>query len=206
MDIVNLFIFLASILILVYAGGVMIRSLIWMGRYLRLSEYTVSFILAAFATSLPELFVGINAAWSGTPTLSFGNLIGANVLNITLVLGIAIYLARGFTSDRTITKKDAQIAFGLIMFPVFLFLDGTVSRLDGLLLVFLFGGYVIYLIQQEHREIVVNQMGFDEYRFSNFMKKIAAFTAGTALRRLPYYSRLYFYYHRSGVVTLRKTQ
>lgn len=181
MDTANLFIFLASILILVYAGGIMVRSLIWTGRYLRLSEYAVSFILAAFATSLPELFVGINAAFGGTPTLSFGNLIGANVLNVTLVIGVAIYLARGFVSERTVTKEDAQIAFGLIMFPVFLFLDGMVSRLDGLLLVFLFGGYVIYLIQQDRREIVVNQMDLKEYRFSNFMKKIAGFSAGTAL-------------------------
>lgn len=140
----NAFLFFLSLAVLFLAGGIMVRALTWMGRYLKLSEYVFSFILVAFATSLPELFVGINSAMQGVANISLGNLVGANVLNVTLVIGVSILLAKGLTIDRVITKQDIQMIFSMILFPAFLMLDGILSRLDGALLLFLFGGYVIY--------------------------------------------------------------
>lgn len=177
----NVFLFFAAILALFFAGGIMVRALTWMGRYLRISEYVLSFILAAFATSLPELFVGINSAVQGASNISLGNLVGANVLNVTFVIGVSTLLAKGLTVDRVITKQDVQMIFMMVLFPAFLALDGVLNRLDGALLIFLFGCYAIYLVNQEHAVVPVNAMLPDEFRFAKFLKKLGIFTLGTAL-------------------------
>lgn len=177
----NAFLFFAAILALFFAGGIMVRAPTWMGRYLRLSEYVLSFILAAFATSLPELFVGINSAVQGASNISLGNLVGANVLNVTFVIGVSTLLAKGLTVNRVITKQDVQMIFMMVLFPAFLALDGVLNRLDGALLIFLFGGYAIYLVNREHAVVPVNVMLPDEFRFAKFLKKLGIFTLGTVL-------------------------
>lgn len=177
----NAFLFFSSLIILFLAGGIMVRALTWMGQYLKLSEYILSFILVAFATSLPELFVGINSAVKNVPNISLGNLVGANVLNVTLVIGISILFAKGLVVDRVVTKQDVQMIFGMILFPAFLMLDGVLSRPDGALLLFLFGGYVIYLTNQEHAAVPVNATLSDEFRFRNFLKKLGIFALGAVL-------------------------
>lgn len=134
------------------------RSLTRMGQYLHLSEYALSFILAALATSLPEFFIGITSALRGVPALSLGNIVGASFLNITAVLGIVILFAGSLESGRTIKKEDIQVTFGMILFPALLILDGTLSRLDGFLLLFFFSGYIIYLLDQERATPAVNNM------------------------------------------------
>ncbi len=97
----NLFlfgVFIIGILLLVRTSGWLVSLLMWMARYLKLSEYSVAFLLMAAATSIPELFVGINAAIQGIPHLALGNVLGANLLNLTLVIGI-VALVKDITPD-----------------------------------------------------------------------------------------------------------
>jgi len=73
-----LFIILLSIL-LVKSASLMITSSSKIARHFKISEYTVSFLVIAFATSLPELMVGIVSALDGKPSLSYGNVLGSNI-------------------------------------------------------------------------------------------------------------------------------
>lgn len=174
-------IFVFALGALIYSGGLLVKSLVWMGRYLKLSEYTLAFILVAFATSLPELFVGVTSALKQAPALSFGNLVGSNVLNITLVLGASILWSGGIKIDRTITKRDMQITLGMVFLPLLLLLDGSISRADGLLLIFFFIGYIIYLSSEDHKEILVNSMSGEEFHLTNFLRHLTIFTFGVVL-------------------------
>ena len=65
----------AALYILIRAGGALVRTMTAMARFLRISEYALSFILMALATSLPELFIGISSAARNAPLLSLGNII-----------------------------------------------------------------------------------------------------------------------------------
>lgn len=156
MLIISLSTLIISLFVLFYSGGVMVRSITLMGRYLKISEFTLSFVFAAFATSLPEFFIGINAALNNTAILSIGNIIGANFLNATMVLGAAIVAAGRLNFNRVVKKEDFQMTFGLLLLPVLLMLDRVLSRYDGLVLLFFFGGYLVYLLNQERESRKIN--------------------------------------------------
>lgn len=174
-------IFFAAAVVLLYAGGFMVRSLSWLGRLTGASEYAFSFVVAAFATSLPEFFIGVTSAIGGTPALSLGNIIGANVFDITLVLGVAVVLAGTLSVDHTIRPSDIQLTLGFLLFPVLLMLDGALSRSDGVLLLFFFGGYLIYLFDQHRQTPSINEIEITAYRMGNIFKHIGIFLGSTVL-------------------------
>ena len=177
MIILDLGIIFIALLALFYSGGIMVRSLTLIGRFLQMSEYALSFVLVAFATSLPEFFIGLSSAINNTPTLSVGNVIGANVLNATMVLGVAVIFAGKLDFARVIKKEDIQVTFGFLLLPVLLFLDGSLGRYDGFLLLFFFGGYLVYLFNQERETQVVDGGGQEKPTLSEFMKNLGKFAA-----------------------------
>lgn len=182
MNTVDIILFVFALALLFYSGGAMVRSLTWIGRYLNLSEYFLSFVLAAFATSLPEFFVGVTSSFQGASILSFGNLVGASVLNLTIVLGVAAFWNGGLSLQNTIKKEEGRITLGLVLFPGFLILDKTISRYDGAVLIFVFLGYILYLLDHEKTAgAKVNQMTPEESGIRNFMKKMSAFCVSAAL-------------------------
>lgn len=148
MIIENLLLFLAALGVLVFSGGWLIRLLVKLSSRLGLSQFLVAFIIMAFATSIPELFVGINSALRGNPTLAFGNVIGANIANLTLVIGISALVGKGLKSRSKYLKKDLILMFLFALAPlILLFLGKELSRIDGVILLVLFFGYVYYLIR-----------------------------------------------------------
>lgn len=165
-----------ALLALFYSGGVMVRSLTLIGRFLQMSEYMLSFVLVAFATSLPEFFIGLSSAINNTALLSVGNIIGANVLNATMVLGVAVIFAGKLDFARVIKKEDIQVTLGLLLLPVLLLIDGFLSRYDGLILLFLFGGYLVYLFNQERKKPVVDGVGEEKPTLNEFMKSLGKFS------------------------------
>lgn len=143
---ISLVLFLASMAALVWAGGRLVRSLTWMARYLKLPEYTVAFILMAGATSFPELFLGVSAAFQGFPEISLGNLVGASVLDATFILGLtALIRPIRFMEERM--PRQVLILAVLAVTPAILLADGVLSRFDGVVLAGLFFVYLWFLIR-----------------------------------------------------------
>ncbi len=166
---------------LLYAGGMLVRSLTWVGRYLNISEYVLSFVLAAFATSLPELFVGVSSAFRAVPELSFGNLMGANVLNMTLVLGISILAAGHIPTRGGLHKEDVFLTTGSVVLPGLLVIDHTLSRLDGMVLIGMFIFYTIHLIRETHAAPAVNAVSGEEHTLKSFLRHLAILILGALL-------------------------
>lgn len=103
---------------------------------------TLVALILALATSLPELFVGIVSAFSGTPNLSLGNLIGANIVNLGVVTALSGLLAGGIAvRSRELLKEDMPLALIAGVAPIVLLWNRELSRLDGLLLLLLYGAY-----------------------------------------------------------------
>ncbi len=126
-------------------GELFLRGLVGIASWARISAGIVGATLAAFATSSPELSVGIGAALSGKPQISLGDTLGSNVVNVALVLGIGL-LVSGIQSSRDVAKRDFPVAlFGPVLIGL-LSLDGVLSRVDGFLLLVVFSVWLFTVI------------------------------------------------------------
>ena len=137
--------------VLVKSADLLVKSLTEIAEYFKLTEFAIGFIVVALATSVPELFVGITSALDGNPSLSLGNVIGSNILDLTLVIGIASLLARGIKVDSPTIRTDTIYTFLITLLPLILMADKELSRMDGCLLLVVFGFYMINVLRQEHR-------------------------------------------------------
>lgn len=135
-----------AIMVLLESGKRVVGSISVLARSWRASEFVLSFVLVAFATSLPELSVGVSAALSGVPELSLGDIVGTNIINITLVIGVVAVLNPGTTiRDRDHFQKNRLFQLVTVLSPLVLLLDGTLGRFDAVILLGLFLWNVIRL-------------------------------------------------------------
>lgn len=141
--------FILAGFLLVVSSSFLVRSLIKLSRFLQLSEFAISFILMAFATSVPELFVGITSALEGQSTLAFGLAIGSNIVDLTLVLGIAAIFAKKIKVKSILDKHDSVYMSIIAVLVLLLSGDGVLSRADGIILLIIYGVYVWNLFTQK---------------------------------------------------------
>ena len=90
----QLAIFISACLALSWLSKSLIRTLVQIAKFLRWREFIVGFFVMAVATSLPNLFVDVNAALRGIPQLAFGDVLGGNFVDLTLVLGLAVLFSK----------------------------------------------------------------------------------------------------------------
>jgi len=116
-----------------------------------ISELVVGMTIVALGTSAPEVVVSLDAALRGQPTISVGNVVGSNIYNTGLILGLCALLYRVPTSPTTVHRDMPVllVASGV----VFLFLsDALLSRTEGLILIAALAAYTTYVIWADGRE------------------------------------------------------
>ena len=149
---VVIFIFTASCLLLAWLSSRLINSLVMVAKYLRWREFIIAFFVMALAASLPNLFVDLNAVLQHKPELAFGDIIGGNLVDLTLVLGIAVFFSRkGISTESTMVQRSAVFTAAIAVLPLFLIFDGKVDRLDGIILLFAFSFYTWWLFAEKQR-------------------------------------------------------
>lgn len=145
----DLSIFIISLIVLIVSGSLLVKSLSKIASFLHVSEYVIGFILLAVGTSLPELFVGISSAINKTPGLIIGTVIGSNIADLTIIIGIPILLARGIRIQSKKIKIDSLWMIGLSILPLILMLIGNkISQIDGVILLAAFMLYINKLIKE----------------------------------------------------------
>mgnify|MGYP001365688935 FL=1 len=92
--------FLLGLLLLYLGGEALVKGSVSLALKLRISTLVIGMTIVSFATSAPELLVSLGAAIKGYTDITFGNVIGSNIANIALVLGIAAVLFRLKTGSR----------------------------------------------------------------------------------------------------------
>ena len=160
----------------------LVMSLTGLARFFRLSEYLVAFIFMSSATSIPELFVGISSAVNGVPNLSLGNLLGANLLNMTVVIGLVALLSRGLEIESKISRENFWLIFILSLFPLLLGFDGIISRADGLILIVSFSIYIWHILgEKEYFSKIVNHRPTGLSGFKETINNLLFFLLGVGL-------------------------
>ena len=132
-------------------GELFVRGVVGLSRWMRVSAGIIGATVAAFGTSAPELSVGIMAGLAGTPRVSLGDILGSNIVNVALVLGITLVFC-GLRSSRAKVKRDLSVAFIGPAALGLLSLDGTLSRIDGLILWGMFGIWIAATILEVRRQ------------------------------------------------------
>lgn len=134
------------------AGGeLFVRGAVGLAHWARISPGIIGATVAAFATSSPELSVSINAALAGNPDIALGDALGSNVVNVSLILGVALVIS-GIQSPRDSLKRDFPVAALVPILTGVLFLDGVLSRLDGLLLLGMFCAWIVAAVLDARKQ------------------------------------------------------
>lgn len=115
--------------------------------------FAISAFILALSTSFPELFVAITSGLEDTSHLSLGNVIGANITNLSFVAGLAAVAAGAVTVHGEFLRREVGIAFVAGLLPLAFILDGTLSRVDGLALVVIYIVYVSDLFRNRFYKI-----------------------------------------------------
>ena len=135
----NLLLFFVFAFFMVISAIFLIKSLSKIAKFLKISEFVAAFLIIGIATSLPELFTGISSAVSKNPALSLGNIFGANIINMTLIIGILVILSKGMKIKKSKIKYEMNLMMLSIFLLIILYLIGnSLSQIDGIILVSLF--------------------------------------------------------------------
>lgn len=145
-------VFVVSCLLIYFAGEWVVDGVMKVAQYLGWKEFVLSFLIMGFFGSLPNLFVGISSALQGIPELSLGEVISGNIINLTLVVALPILLTGRFIAAESKTI-DVTLFFtlGATIFPLLLCLDGSLSRVDGIILIFFYFTYIFWLFAKKER-------------------------------------------------------
>ena len=133
--------YIAFALVLLFVGAEgLVRGSSSLALRAGLNRLMVGLTIVAFGTSSPDLVVSVEAALSNQGDISVGNVVGSNIFNIAVILGITA-LVCPIPVHRQVIKIDAPVALGVALLLVLLLLNQTLSRLEGVLL---FSGIVAY--------------------------------------------------------------
>ncbi len=148
-----LFIIVGTFL-LIKGGGWTVDSAVFIARKKGIPPLIVGFTILAFGTSLPELIISVLANLEGSPEIALGNVIGSNIANILLVIGVSAAFVPLISSSKAIFRDllIMIIASGIL---VFLLQYGHIGRITGGAMVLLLIGYVLlqYRLAKEKNEV-----------------------------------------------------
>jgi len=129
--------------LLVVGGDFLVRASVALSLKLNISKMVIGLTVVSFATSLPELLVSLNAALNGSPSIAINNVVGSNIANIGLVLGITALIGTIYV-DKTFYRFNWPVLMLFSMlFYYFLSNDNELSTLEGAIL---FIGLIVFVI------------------------------------------------------------
>lgn len=138
----------AQVLLLIFGIVVVLKSADWLtngavglATKLGISQIVIGLTIVAVGTSMPEFFVSIVSAIKGTPDLAVGNIVGSNIFNVLLIVGVAATVAP-IAIQRATVRRDIPIAIVASIMLTFMMLDDNISRIDALIL---FAAFIAFI-------------------------------------------------------------
>lgn len=137
-----------GIVVLLLGGECLVRSAVGLNMKFKLSPLLIGTTVVSFGTSAPELIVSINAVLDGNSQIAVGNVIGSNVANIGLVLGITVLFRTVLISRNKYIWSWSLMLFASLIFLIFS-LDFEISQIEGILLII---GLIVFIFLSIRRE------------------------------------------------------
>lgn len=139
---------LGGLVLLVLGGEYLVRGAVAAARAFGVSPLMIGLTLVAFGTSTPELLTSVQAALAGAPGVAVGNVVGSNICNILLILGITALIRPVLVEGRSFRRDGLALAVATGMGMVVLLMDGL-SRVTGAVFLLALAAYVVIAYRQE---------------------------------------------------------
>jgi len=155
-------------ILLVIGGEFLVRSSVALSFKFNISKMIIGMTVVSFATSVPELIVSLQAALTGSPAIALNNVIGSNIANIGLVLGLTAMVGT-IVVDNSFYKKNwpALMIFSMALY-YFLKNDNLLSRLEGLILFVAIVLFIIFLMRSSRESDILDEVDETLAVVSNF--------------------------------------
>ena len=140
-------IFVISMGVLIWGADLLIAQSEKIALKFNIPEFIIGATLIALGTSLPEMAASLAASLGDKPDIAISNVIGSNIINITLVLAMVFIITVNLNPSRDFFAKDSTWALVPVLVFILMILDGVISRFDAALLLLLMGAYLIFLVQ-----------------------------------------------------------
>lgn len=176
---------IVGLILLVFSADYLVKGAANIAAALGISPLVVGLTVVAFGTSAPELAVSVMAAFEGKADLAVGNVIGSNIFNILVILGISALIIP-LVVHRQLIRFDVPVMIFVSVLVYLLSMDGKISRVDGIILFSLVLAYVVFLIRKSRKEGDPGVIGEYEQEFSKvgqnpkWLKNIAFVVLGVA--------------------------
>jgi len=167
-------IFIVACIVLAKSAEYAAKAVAHIARFLRLTEFVTSFILVALVSALPEGFISVISAIRGDPGIGMGTLLGSNIADLTIILGLVALAGHPIKIHSSIIRRDLYFAI-LTLLPILLGLNGIISRTDGFIL--LAAGIMFMLVLLKER--IHFHKPYDGK--DHWMKQVAIFLVSVAL-------------------------
>ena len=153
---------LLGLLLLFFGGELLVRGSVALALKMRISTLVVGMTVVSFATSAPELFVSLQAVLNGSNDIAFGNVIGSNIANITLVLGVTALIFRVKISEQTATLNYPFLLLSSLIFGGVMYYFNGIPQEVGFLFIFLLVLFTWLLISKSRKENLKSASDEDE--------------------------------------------
>ncbi|MBT6650592.1 MAG: calcium/sodium antiporter [Flavobacteriales bacterium] len=170
--------------LLFFGGEFLVRGSVAIALKMRISTLVVGMTIVSFATSAPELFVSLQAVLDGSSNIAFGNVIGSNIANITLVLGVTAVIFRVQISQQTLTLNYPMMLLSSIVFgAVLYFFNGVPVGVGFLFIVMLllFAWLLILTSRKDNLKAATEEELLEEVSHDPIFISIAFFLVGIFL-------------------------
>ena len=155
MEIIDVASVIAGLVILCVGGYAIVSGGVTLARKLRISSMIIGLTVVAYGTSTPELAAALLAAFNSHTELILGNIVGSNISNVGLVIGVSAVFAPLLMSRVTVTKW-VPIMIGVSLLVIGMSVDGEISQTDGLILIAALIGFTIYTIKSVKKQSVTD--------------------------------------------------
>jgi cation:H+ antiporter len=150
MEITTILLLLTGLVLLLVGGKYLVESSVVIARQFRIPSSIIGLTIVAFGTSAPELLVSIQAAIQGHPDMAVGNVIGSNISNILLVLGLTTIIFP-LVVRRSSIVLDWPVMIVLTLLLLLFLLDNQITRTEGVVLAGLFLLYLVFSVMQSRK-------------------------------------------------------
>ena len=191
MEIIDVASVIAGLIILCIGGYAIVSGVVSLARKLRISSMIIGLTVVAYGTSTPELAAAVLAAFNSHTELILGNIIGSNISNVGMVIGISAIFAPLLISRITI-RKWVPIMIGVSLLVIAMSYDGEISQIDGVILIAALIVFTIYTIKtvkkqgiKEYQNVenvqVEGELFLSKYKIETFPKAITLIVIGVVL-------------------------
>tara|TARA_R110001592_G_scaffold122858_5_gene330118 strand:+ start:428 stop:1363 length:936 start_codon:yes stop_codon:yes gene_type:complete len=170
------FYIILGLVFLIFGGNWLLKAAVGLSLKLNIPKIVIGMTIVSFATSAPELIVSIKSALIGFPDLALGNVVGSNIANLALVLGITITLSK-IDVQKSFYKTDWPVMMiASVLFFYFLYNDEVIDFYEGLIMFSFLVVFLIYLLRFQ-KQAVVDEMPEDDEMLPLY-KIVLFFTIG----------------------------